>query len=69
MCRNIAIPAATGLALVAQPLADLMVGEAMRDGAAATNPLPTKVDAAPSFHPEAIAHYRKTKTAALQRKC
>lgn len=34
----IAIPAAVGLALVAQPLADLLVGEALRDGAAQVTP-------------------------------
>jgi O-antigen/teichoic acid export membrane protein len=34
----IAIPAAVGLALVAQPLADLLVGEALRDGAARVTP-------------------------------
>ena len=34
----IAIPAAVGLALVARPLADLLVGEALRDGAAQVTP-------------------------------
>jgi len=34
----ITIPAAVGLALVARPLADLLVGEALRDGAARVTP-------------------------------
>lgn len=34
----IAIPAAVGLALVARPLADVLVGEALRDGAAKVTP-------------------------------